>query len=101
MESMAQSENSLLHTQEVAGSSPPAPTIPALANQQLTISIPSIFLLSLSKKVSEPHQKPQWVPKQCIKRSAFLLVSMAVQFRQRLPLHLQFHRRTSSQSLLQ
>jgi hypothetical protein len=40
---------SLLHTQEVTGSSPVAPTIPALANQQLAISTPEHFLLSFSK----------------------------------------------------
>jgi hypothetical protein len=39
----------LLHTQEVAGSSPAAPTIPALANQQLAILTPEHFLFSFSK----------------------------------------------------
>jgi len=81
----------LLHTQEVTGSSTVAPTIPALANQQLAISIPKHFLLSFSKTYQN-RIKTRSVPKQRIKTpKAFFLVGLAVQFGQRLPLHLQLH----------
>ena len=52
-----------LHTQEVTGSSPVAPTIPALANQQLATSIPKHFLLFFSKTYQN-RIKTRSVPKQ-------------------------------------
>jgi len=45
-----------LHTQEVAGSSPAAPTIPALADQQLAILFPKHFLPSFTKTYQNPSK---------------------------------------------
>src|SRR5450631_2341750 len=83
----------LLHTQEVRGSSPCAPTIPTFQNQWFAVSV-HFHCCPLTPKTYQNRIKTPSVLNSRIKTlTSPFLVGTAIQFGQGFPFHLKLHLR--------